>query len=96
MATDLVDDVDAEGDVGEEDAPPGEELGEVAAEERPDGEANIDGGDVDPECPPPLLWWEDRGDHGDAGAVDHGAPHAFDEPEEDERKPRCRERREQG
>jgi len=55
VTADLVDDVDAERDVGEEDAPSGEELGEVAAEQRPDGEADVDGGDVDPEHPPALF-----------------------------------------
>ncbi|KAF5034141.1 hypothetical protein DSECCO2_599330 [anaerobic digester metagenome] len=80
----------------DEYAPPAEELGQGAAEERPEGEPGVDGGGVEPDSVAPLAGGIEVGDQGHAVCVDHGAAYPLQEPEEEERADRGREDGEEG
>ncbi len=71
---------DRKGDVEEEDAGPADVLGEDAANEGPQREAGVHGCRDDPDGPAALPGREDRGDDGNRGGEDHGAPESLDHP----------------
>ncbi len=85
-----------DGDGRPEDAPPAPGVDEEPAQDRPKGEAGVDGSRVQPKGVAALAGRIDRGQDGDTRAEDHGPADALDGARQDEDEAGRSERAENG